>query len=300
VSRRQNGAGVIGVALLVAVTAISFAAIFFRKASPTPPLVSAGIRLLIACVLLTPMAIRSWTQGRSSRRLVSAGCFAGLFYGIHFGAWVWSLSLTTVAASVTLVTSTPLLLAVVALVTGRDRPDRRLWAAVGLATIGILIVGGSDWNLSATALLGDGLALLGAAGMAGYLLLARRLGKSLDIWIFSALATGVGAVATLTSAAAAGMPIRPASSEALLFLVLAAVIPQLVGHTILTWAVQHTRPVVVGMATVGEPVGATILAFLWLGESPTLVVVLGCVVVLASVALAIVSMAKEADATHPN
>lgn len=282
-----------GVALLVAVTAISFAAIFFRKSSPTPPLVAAGIRLLIACALLAPMAIHSWKKGRSNRRLVRAGCTAGLFYGVHFGAWVWSLSLTTVAASVTLVTSTPLLLALAALVTGTDKPSRRLWTAVALATVGIIVIGGSDWNVSATALLGDGLALLGAAAMAGYLLLARRLGKTLDVWIFSALATGVGAIATLGSAALAGMPLGPASTEALLFLFLAAAIPQLVGHTILTWAVQHTRPVVVGMATVGEPVGATALAFLWLHESPTPVVIVGCMVVLTSVALAIVSMAKE-------
>jgi len=41
------------------------------------------------------------------------------------------------------------------------------------------------------------------------------------------------------------------------------------------------------MAVVGEPVGATLLAWIWLGEKVTPIVALGCVVILAGVIAAL-------------
>lgn len=274
-------------AVTVAVVAISFAAIFFRKAAPTHPLVMAGVRLAIASVLLVPMSVRAARAGRlpSSARVAAVG--AGLLYGVHFGAWVTSLTLTTVAASVTLVTATPLLLAVVAVVTGRDRPERRHWWAIGLAAVGVLLIGGGDLGTSVRALLGDALALVGAGAMAGYLLLVRRQGDALDVWGFSGIACLVGAIALLGGALAVGIPIAVPSTEAWIFLAVAALLPQIVGHGLLTWSLRHLRPTVVGMATVGEPVGSTILAWLWLGEIVPPVTAAGCAVTLTAVLLAV-------------
>ena len=225
--------------------------------------------------------------------MVRLAILAGLFYGVHFGSWVWSLELTTVAASVTLVTATPLLLGVWALLSKRDRPNRRLWLAIGLATVGVATIGGSDWRFSSTALLGDGLALLGAAAMAGYLLVGRRLGENLDVWVFSAIATGVGGVTLLMVAVSLGQSPLPVSWAALGFLFLAAALPQLVGHTLLTCSLRHTEPSVVGMATVGEPVGATFLAWVWLGERFSTWVGVGCLITLAAVSIAILAQSRR-------
>ena len=274
-------------ALVVAVGSISFAAIFFRKADPTHPLVSAGIRLAVASLLLSPFVLQAVRGGRLPRPVLRGALLGGLFYSVHFGAWVWSLSLTTVAASVTLVTATPLLLAGVAVLTGRDRPTGRLWAALALAAVGVTIIGGTDLGTGPTALLGDGLALLGCAGMAGFLWVGRRLGPSLDVLAFAGIATGVAALLLLGLSAILGIDLRPASGEALVYLVLAALLPQLVGHNLLTWALRHTTPTVVGLATVGEPVGSTLLGLALLGEVPSVPVLAGCGVTLAAVALAL-------------
>ena len=281
-------------ALVTAVLAISFAAPFFRMAAPTPPVVSAGVRLMVASLLLAPLAWRSAQARRPSVRMMRLAAVAGLFYGVHFGTWVWSLELTTVAASVTLVTATPLLLGGWALLTKSDRPNRRLWLAIGLATVGIAIIGGADWRFSSSALAGDGLALLGAAAMAGYLLVGRRLGQALDVWVFSAIATGVGGVVLLTTAIHSGQSPIPVSWTSFGFLVLAAALPQLVGHTLLTWSLRHTKPSVVGMATVGEPVGATFLARVWLGESIAPWVAFGCSITMMAVSIAVLAQSRKA------
>jgi drug/metabolite transporter (DMT)-like permease len=273
--------------LALGVVAISFAAILFRKAAPTHPLLMAAVRLAVAAVVLAPVTLRAWRRGRLPSRILGPALGAGVLYALHFGTWVSSLELTTVAASVTLVTATPLLLAVVAWVTGRDRPDRRHWGALLLAAVGVTLIGGFDLGTSPRALLGDVLAALGAAAMAGYLLLVRSRGAELDVWGFSGVACAVGAGCLLLAAAAAGLPIRVASSQSLGYLVLAALVPQVLGHGLLTWSLRHVRPTVVGMATVGEPVGSTLLAWLWLGEVVPPGVAAGCAVTLLAVVLSV-------------
>jgi len=273
--------------LIVAVAAISFAAIFFKKAAPTHPLVAAGIRLAVAAICLTPIAIRAYQKGLVTGQLVRSAIVAGLLYGVHFGTWVSSLTLTSVASSVTLVTATPLILALIALATGRDAPDPKHWVSIALAICGIGIIAKHDMNVGAEALMGDALAMGGAVAMAGYMLVTRRLGEALHLWTFGAIATGVGAIALLGTAFALDIPIEASSSEALFYLVLAALVPQLIGHNLLTWSLRYARPTIVGIATVGEPVGATILAWLWLGEQISGTMALGCGLTIGAILLAL-------------
>jgi len=286
VTSTRQGSALVVPALALAVSAISCAAILFKLAAPTHPLVAAGTRLAIAALLLSPVVVRAARSGRLGAREARAGALAGLFYAVHFGAWVSSLALTSVAASVTLVTATPLLLAVTALVTGRDRPSRRHWLALGMAIAGLGLVGAHDLALSGQALAGDALALLGCAAMAAYLWSARRLGDRLDVLAFGGVATAVGAVTLFGAAAITGVLALPCPS-ALGWLALAALVPQLVGHTLLTWALRHARPTVVGLATVGEPVGSTALAWWIFGERVAPLVALGCAVTLGAVVFAL-------------
>ena len=271
-------------ALIAAAVAISFAAIFFREAMPTHPLVIAGGRLLLAGALLSPFTVRAARAGRFPSHTRRAVLVCGAAYAVHFGAWVASLEVTSVAASVTLVTATPLALGIVAIVTGRDRPDRRHWISIALALVGLTLIGGAD--LGTDALAGDALALLGAAAMVVYLLSVRQLGDAIEPWGFVGAAAVVGAVLLLATAAIAGVSFE-ATPRALLFIALSALVPHLVGHTLLTWALRHTRPTVVGIATVGEPVGATLLAWLWLDELPSAQALAGCSIVVVAVALSL-------------
>lgn len=284
---KSSSARWVPLALAGAIVSISFAAIFFRLASPTHPLLVAGTRLAIAALVLAAPTVRALRAGRMSARVVRSGIACGLLYGVHFGTWVTSLTMTSVASSVTLVTATPLLLASLSLATGRDAPTRRTWLAIGLALIGLSLIGWADLSLSGDALAGDALALTGAVAMAFYLLIVRSLGEELDVLAFSGLTTAVGALSLLGAAAAIGVPFEYASAESLGWIAMAALVPQLVGHNLLTWSLRHATPTAVGIATVGEPVGATFLAWVWLREPLTPIVAAGCVVTLVAVVVSI-------------
>ena len=271
------------------VLAVSFAAIFFVKAQPTHPLLSAGIRLAIAAALLSPFLFKAASAGKLDRSLLGAGALGGLCYAVHFGAWVASLERTSVAASVTLVASTPILLALLSLVTGRDRPSKRIFAAIGLATVGIAMLGAAELDAGGGGLVGKALALLGCIAMAFYLLLVRSRGPGLDPVVFSAVACSVGSALLLGTASVIGIPLEVASSEALLYLALAALFPQLVGHLSLTWALRYTTPTVVALAVTCEPVLSTLLGIVILAQVPSPLAALGCAVVVAAIVLVILS-----------
>lgn len=276
----------IALGLLLGVVAISFAALFFRLASGTHPLVAAGTRLMIASAILAWPTYRAYRAGRLPQRTIRAGLVAGLFYALHFGTWVSSLTLTSVASSVTLVTATPLLLSLHGLRTGRDRPSKRHLISVLLAVLGVLLLGAHDLSLSREALIGDGLAFAGAAAMAGYLLKARAQGSDLDPFAFTGIAAFVGGLILLALVPALGVSFSIPRGD-FLWIALAALIPQLLGHTSLTWSLRHATPTQVGLATVAEPVFSSLLAWWILREALTPVSAIGCAIVLLAVALSL-------------
>jgi drug/metabolite transporter (DMT)-like permease len=273
----------------IGVLAVSFAAIFFVKAQPTHPLISAGTRLLVAAVLLSPFVLRARRRGRLGSHVLKAGALGGLCYAVHFSAWIASLERTSIAASVTLVASTPILLALLSLITRKDQPSRSLWVAIGVAGLGVGILGAADLSAGTGNLLGDALALLGCGAIAAFLLLVRKMGPELDPVAFSGLACASGATLLLGTAWLVGIPLEVASTEALGYLVLAALIPQLVGHLILIWALRYTTPTVVALGVTCEPVASTVLGVLLLSQVPSGLAAIGCAVTVGGVTLAILA-----------
>jgi len=270
------------VALTVAVVAISTAAVLFRMAPDVPPLTAAGDRLLLAGVLLAlwvgPRRLAALPRGPTA--------LAGVLYAAHFGAWVASLGMTSIATSVTAVTTSPILLALWGLVTRRDAPTRRTLVALTLAAIGVValaLVNGDDRPAHG---LGLALALAGAAPIAAYFWLGRSLGPELDALAFSSAATLIGGIVLLVLALIVGEPLVPTRWSEVGVIVGAAAVPQLVGHTLLTWSLRHATPTTVALATLGEPAGASILAALLIGEPLTWPAAIACAITLSGVALA--------------
>jgi drug/metabolite transporter (DMT)-like permease len=291
--------------LSVGVMAISCAAIFFRQAIETDPWVAAGWRLVLASVLLSFPLVRAVRAEQVSRDFLKAAALAGVFYAIHFGAWVTSLRYTSVAASVTLVTATPAMLVIWSWWSGHDRPNTKVILAVCVSFVGVVTIGGGDFSLSGDALWGDGLAIIGALAMASYMLHVRRLGV-FPVFAFSCVATAVGGALLLLGAGVRGVPLAPDSIRSAVFIGLAALIPQLIGHNAVTWSLRHTTPTIVGLATLVEPVGSAFLAWLIFTELPHGPVIVGCALTLVGVAIAIaggarsgIKSTKDQPATSP-
>jgi len=71
-----------------------------------------------------------------------------------------------------------------------------------------------------------------------------------------------------------------------LWLVLLALIPQLLGHSIFNWSLKYIPASFVSVTLLGEPVGSTILAYFLLQQQPGWVKIGGAILILLGIWLA--------------
>lgn len=268
----------------MAIASISFAAIFIRLAH-APAMVIAAYRMLFSTLVLLPFVLLSRSTIREFGALTSKEyallLLSGLFLSIHFIAWIASLSLTGVPSSVVLVTTAPLFVAIYSVLVFRERVPAVFWIGLAMAMVGAFIIGSRDLFAEGSRWQGDLLAMAGAIAAAGYFIVGSRMRKRLSlltyvfpVYLFSSFFIIAAAVLTGTHLTGYG-------GMTYFYCLLLAVVCQIMGHTLFNWALKHVRATVVTFGVLGEPVGASILAYCILGEAPLRSEVTGGVFILA-------------------
>ena len=84
----------------------------------------------------------------------------------------------------------------------------------------------------------------------------------------------------------AQVPLTGYPSNALLWLIALALIPQLIGHSAANYVVRHVSATLVGISVLGEPIGSALLAMALIGERPATTQLVGGAVILCGIALA--------------
>lgn len=253
------------IVLAAAVSVGSWAAILVRSCD-APSLAVAFWRMALATCLLLPWAPAAI---RSARRITLVpACLAGVFLAVHFATWITSLTLTSVASSVLLVSTTPVFTAVLGPFLLRERPGGRSLVAVALSLVGTALLVGGDLALGRASILGDGLALAGALAWSVYLMIGRRIRDHIELprylFLVYASATAVLALIALVS----GTAWTGFGRLTWFWLFLLAAGPSLAGHGLMNWCVRRMRAITVNVAWLAEPVLATLYALLLFGEVP--------------------------------
>jgi len=283
--------------LALGVVSVAFAATFIRLAE-APPIVIATYRLSLASLALMPIV---WFRAREELRKLSLrqivlAVASGAFLALHFALWIASLSYTTVTSSVVLVTVSPIFVAVASYILFREKITRRIIFGIIVSIIGAVIIGYNSWQLGGTSLKGSILALLGAMAVAGYLLIGRSLRRHMGLLSYIFLTYTAAAVFLLITTFIQGASLAGYTGNTYLMFALLALIPQLLGHSALNWSLRYVPATMVTIAVLGEPVGATILAFFILNEVPKDVELVGGVLILAGI---VIAFSKSTTTTAP-
>jgi drug/metabolite transporter (DMT)-like permease len=252
----------------------------------------AASRLTLASSILLSIQWRSLsrtpTTAPLSRSALACAVAAGLFLALHFATWITSLSYTSIAASTTLVTTNPLWVALLSWVCYKDVPTRKMAIGMAIALAGGILVGvGGGDSSGSQPLLGNALALAGSWTVSIYLLLGREAQcRGLSVGGYGIVAYSTAALVLLPLPLLFGVGYTGYPPAVYLYSLLMALLPQLVGHTILNWAVLWVSPTLVTLTILFEPVASSVLGFWVFGEVPTLRVWVGAVVLLVGVAIA--------------
>jgi len=273
--------------LVIGVISVSFAAIFIRLAE-APFLVIAAYRLCLASLVIVPLAwARSGSELRSlSRRQVILALISGSFLALHFGFWIASLDYTSVATSVVMVTTTPIFVAIASYFLFQEKLGKQTVLGIIISLVGSVLIGYGNWKIGPSPLFGGILALLGALAVVGYTLIGRILMRSIGLLSYISLAYGTAAVLLLITTLILGYSLVGYSSATYIWMVLLAVVPQLIGHSSINWSLRFIPATLVTIAILGEPVGATALAYLILNEAPSLSEFGGGFLILAGIFIA--------------
>jgi len=287
-SQKKNPVAVVTVALI----GVSFAGPLVRL-SHAHALAIALWRLgfslaIIAVFLATTGGWRQWRALAARDWGIAVG--AGVLLAIHFWSWNASVAFTTVAASVLLVNTQPVIVALLSALWLREPPARSQWFGIAIAMLGAFVVVAPDLlsrgvGGGGRALVGDVLAVIGAITAAIYFVSGRRLRVKLDLWPYVAIVYGACFVTLAVFAAIVRAPVAPQPPRELAIFLALALGPMLLGHTGMNWALRYLPAYVVNVTLLGEPVGATILAAIIPGirELPGTATVLGGLLVLAGI-----------------
>jgi len=285
--------------LIVAVLATTYAGPIVRFAA-APALAIAFWRLTLVLPVTGALALSEGSRergavpsatppGTAPRSTLPLMILSGALLALHFWSWIASLRYTSVASSVVLVSLKPVFAWGLAAVWLREHPTRMEAWGIGLAVVGASLIGLGDARLSLGALGGDVLALLGAVTGAGYYVIGRRVRQTVGIWRY---ATGVYVVAAAALALLALARRTPlvgfAGRDWAVFGAMAAG-PMLIGHTGMNYALRHFRATTVNVAALGEPVGASVIAWLVpsIHEVPPPTSWLGGILVLLGIGLSV-------------
>jgi len=258
----------------VGIVAISFASIFIKFCDDVPSIMIATYRLTISSIILLTIAKGRGIRFTSfSKKQLLIGVLGGFFLSLHFSFWISSLKFTSVASSVVLVTTNPIFVGLFSYLLFREKQPPELILGIILSFSGSVILAIGDSGLQGLSiqnpsfLLGDVLALLGAVMTSGYLMVGSKLREEMDVLSYISVVYTFSACFLLIASVSWGIPFTGYKASSYLYMALLAIVPQLIGHTAINWSLKHLKTSMVAITILGEPIGASILAYIIFHET---------------------------------
>jgi drug/metabolite transporter (DMT)-like permease len=240
-------------------------------------------------VALRERAALQGLTGQELRRTV----LAGVLLGLHFATWIPSLSFTSVSSSIALVATQPIWAALIARILGYRIPVLA-WIGIALAMGGVVFLSGVDFAIDSRSLIGNALALIGAILAASYVSVTERVRRTVPTATMTFVLYLASAITVLPILLLVGQDLVGFELQAWLMIIALTAGAQLLGHTLLNSVVARTSATVVSLAILFELPGATLVAAIWLGQTPPLAVYPAMIMILIGLVMVIRSSGRQA------
>ena len=214
----------------------------------------------------------------------------GIILALHFTFWVTSLQFTSVASSVILVTSHPVLVAPLSYFFLKERISKINMIGITISLLGVIILVYGNYNgpfTQSSTLFGNILALLGGAAAGLYILGGRYLRRTIPVIIYALIVYAIATTVLLGFVLISQLELFTISQDDLLLILIMAIVSGIGGHTLYNWSLAHIRASLASVALLGEPIGSALLAYIlpWINEIPTTWTFIGGAIVLTGVYL---------------
>ncbi|MFD1038374.1 DMT family transporter [Virgibacillus byunsanensis] len=286
-------------AVVIGVLAVSTSAVLVKLADQAPAAMIANYRLLFAVILMAPYIL---IKHRHEFQLINKkdwilSILAGVFLASHFILWFESLNYTSVASSVVLVTLQPIFAFLGTYFFFQERFSPGAVISMVIALLGSFIISWGDFQISGMALLGDILAILGAIAVTTYFLMGQQVRKRLSLMTYTFVVYGISSITLIIYNIFLQNPFFGYPVDHWWIFIVLAIVPTFFGHTMFNWALKWLSTSTISMGIVFEPIGASILAYLILGEKVTWSQWLGGTIIIFGLFLFIMSTTRKPKVT---
>lgn len=236
---------------------------------------------VIAMVLIQPKVLKKF-----NRELVLKGSLAGLFLGS--GYIFQTLGLARTGAAITgfvtglYVVLTPLIAAVFL----KERITKLTWFCVALATVGLALLSLRGWSVG----IGETLVFISAIAFAAHIVTLSKWSSGLDTYALTIMQLTICSLLTGVIALGQGYE-KPTDLGVWAVVIFTAVICTAVAFIVQTWSQAHMSSTKVAVILTMEVVFAALFAVLFGGESLSLQVSVGGIMVVTAMYLIVI---KEA------
>ena len=277
--------------LAIGVFIISFSGIII-KVITAPALIIAFYRVFLASIFLTPLFL---TKYRDSLKFFFdiRPAMVGFLLALHFYAWISAVQLTNVANAVIFIAIQPLFTLLLEYFFAREDVRKGAIAGVVFALIGSIIISFSDLYIILTRFYGDMLAILAAFLAACYLFLGRSFRKKIEYIPYIYIVYSYCAFFLFIFVLLSGHSFTGYSNINYMYILLLALGPTLIGHSVLNLSIRYVPATIVSLAILGEPILTTVLAMIILKETLTTATIIGGSLILYGIFKAINSNQKQ-------
>lgn len=273
-------------ALLLGAACIAFAPIFVRM-SEVGPVATAFYRLALAFPWLLLWWFKLAQAASGSRRINNPSTpsstdikkwhqhwvlgLSGLFFAADLALWHWSIKLTTVANATLFANFAPIFVVIAAWLIWRERVSSLFLGAIAFVLVGMVFLASASLTVQWQALLGDALGVFTAVFYAGYLLTVAKLRSQYSTVTVALGSSLVGAIALAGIGSLMGDSFVPETLRGWMILLGLAFISQVLGQSLITYALAHLPTSFSSVGLLLQPAIATLLGWSFFGEALSLI-----------------------------
>ena len=255
--------------LIIGVWACS-TAVLFIKASTMDSVLLAGVRQLIAALILLPVFLREYRRHRAtySLRQMTATILPGIILGIHFISWIIGARMVNAANASLIVNLVPVSMPFFLYAMFREHPTKGEWHGTVLAMAGLLLLSGADLSLDAKFFRGDVICFVSMLFFCFYLALGRRNRHVPSLWLYVVPLYAVGGLFCVLASLPFHNPIHAYPTKEIWLVLGLGIIPTVIGHSILNVSMQRLPGQLVSVINMGQFIFAGTMAYFLLHEVP--------------------------------
>ena len=255
--------------------------------SAMPVVVLIFWRNLGGALLTLPFAVKAFvTHDYKYRRAMALSALSGVVLAFHFIGFFLAMRWTSIAAGTALVALQPIFAALIVKFLGDDIPSRA-WLGMGIAFIGVIMISGVDLSISWLAFQGDIAAVIAAVLSAIYVLLGSKVQREIGTHTYTSICYFFCAITALPIALVLGFKLFDFELREWLLLLALIAGAQILGHSMFNAALKRVSPAIVSLIVFLEVPVSTLLAIWWLGQTPSVALIPGIIVILSGCVLVV-------------